>query len=128
MDEKQQELMFKFQMFEQQIRQVQEQLQAVEQGIIDMSSLALGIEELKGKKDKEILAPIGRGIFAKAKLISEELTVDVGGKNFVKKSISETSKIIREQVAKLEDARESLNQTMEKINEELTNVMEENKE
>ena len=59
MDESQQELMFKFNMFEQQIQQLQQQLQAVEQGIIEMQSLDLGLDELIGSKGKEILAPIG---------------------------------------------------------------------
>jgi prefoldin subunit 5 len=67
MEKGQQELMFKLSMFEQQIQQLQQQLQAVEQGIVDMNSLSMGLEELKGSKGKEILAPIGRGIFAKAR-------------------------------------------------------------
>ena len=68
-----QELMIKFQMFEQQIQQIQQQLEAVEKGTVELSSLNLGLDELKGAKGKEIMAPIGRGIFAKAKLISEDL-------------------------------------------------------
>ena len=85
MDEAQQELMFKLSMFEQQIQQIQQQLQAVEQGVAELTSLNLGLEEIVGSEGKEIMAPIGRGIFVKAKLLSEELIVDVGGKNFVKK-------------------------------------------
>ena len=75
-------------MFEQQIQQLQQQLQLIEQGIIELDSLALGLNDLEGGSGKEILAPVGRGIFAKTKLVSEELTVDVGGKNFVKKSVN----------------------------------------
>ena len=100
MEQNQQELMFKLSMFEQQMQQLQQQLQAVEQGIVEMNNLNFGLEELVGSKDKEILAPIGRGIFVKTKLLSEELTVDVGGKNFVKKSIPEAKKIINEQIKK----------------------------
>ncbi len=81
MENNEQELMFKFQMFEQQIRAIQQQLQAVEQAIAEMGSLNLGMDELIGKKDNEILAPVGRGIYAKAKLISEELLVDIGENN-----------------------------------------------
>ena len=121
--EKQQELMFKFQMFEQQIRQIQEQMQAVEQGIIDMTNLIVGLEELKGKKGKEILASIGKGIFVKANLLSEELIVDVGGKNFVKKTIPDTVKIIKEQLKKLEQAKEVLDSNMEDIRKELEKTM-----
>jgi len=123
MDEKsQQEMMMKFQMFEQQIQQIQQQLQAVEQGIVEMNSLSAGLDALVGKSGEEILAPIGRGIFTKTKLLSEELVVDVGGKNFVKKNIPETKKIIEEQIEKLEEVKQDLNQNMEQINQELTKV------
>jgi len=118
----QQEIVMRFQMFEQQIRMIQEQQQAVEQAIVDLSSLNFELDELVGKKDEEILSPIGRGIYASAKLTSEELLVDIGNKNFVKKSIPETKIILQNQIKKLEKAKEELNKELEKINTELTNV------
>jgi len=123
MDESQQELMFKLSMFEQQIRQLQQQIQAVEQGIIEMNSLSLGLDEFKGAEGKEIMAPIGRGIFAKTKLLSEELTVDIGRGNFIKKSIPDTKKIIGEQVEKLKDVKKELEDNLEKVGQELEKVM-----
>lgn len=120
MDKNQEELMYKFQMYEQQIMQLQQQLEAVEQAIVEMNSLILGLGELTGAKEKEILATIGKGIFVKTKLISEDLIVDVGGKNFVKKSIPETKKLIQNQVKKLEEVKKELEDNLEKINEELT--------
>jgi prefoldin alpha subunit len=121
-DEKQQELMFKLSVFEQHIRQLQQQIQAVEQAIVDMNSLNFGLDELQGKKDKEIFAPIGRGIFAKTKLISEDLLVDVGGKNFVKKTIPEAKEMISKQVEKLEEAKKELEQNLEQVGKELERV------
>ncbi len=121
-DNNEQELALKFQMFEQQIRMIQEQLQAVDQAILELGSLNLGLDELIGKKDSEILAPMGRGIYANAKLISEELLVNIGDKNFVKKSIPETKRVLQEQIKKLEKIREELNGELDKINAELTNV------
>ncbi|MEK6817328.1 MAG: prefoldin subunit alpha [Nanoarchaeota archaeon] len=118
---KEQELNFKFQMLEQQIMAIQQQLQAVEQTLIDMTSLHIGLDEIK--TDKEILAPVGAGIFAKAKLISEELVVGVGDKNYIKKSIPETKKLIQEQIKKLEIAKEELNFELDKMNEEITKTM-----
>ena len=120
MDKNQEEVMYKLSMYEQQIMQLQQQLEAVEQAIIEMSSLVLGLNELTGSKEKEILAPIGRGIFVKTKLISENLTVDVGGKNFVKKSIPETKELINNQIKKLEEVKKELNENLEEINNELT--------
>lgn len=124
----QQELMIKFSMFEQQIRNLQEQMQAVEKASLDLESIRLGLDEIKTGKDKEILAPIGRGIFVKTKLISDELTVDVGGKNFITKSVDSTKDIIQKQLIKLEDVKKQLDDAMEEINQELTKLMLESQE
>ena len=121
--ESQEEIMYKFSMFEQQIQQLQQQLQAIEQTITEMNSLNFGLDDLKGSKGKEILAPIGRGVFTKTKLDSEKLIVDIGGKNFVEKSISETKEIIKEQIGKLENAKKEIENSTEEINKELTKLM-----
>lgn len=112
--ENQQELMYKLQMFEQQMQQMQQQIQSVEQGIIDLSNLNLGLDDLVGAKDKEIMTLVGKGIFVKTKLLSEDLVVDVGEKNFVTKSISETKDMITEQLGKLREAKDILTDNMEK--------------
>jgi len=123
MEKDQQELMFKLSMFEQQIQNIQQQLQAVERAINDLSSLVVGLEDLKGAEGKEILAPIGKGIFVKTKVLSEDLIVDVGGKNFVTKKIPDTQKVIKGQVQKLEGAKEELNRALEEINGQLTETV-----
>ena len=122
MEKSQQELMAKLSMFEQQTQHLNQQLQAVSDGIIEMSSLNFALDELKGKTGKEVLSPLGRGIFTKTKLISEDLIVDIGGKNFVKKSIPEAKEIIEDQMKKLEDVKKSLEAEIEKVNEELKNM------
>lgn len=121
----QQEIMFKLSIFEQQIKSIQEQLQLVEQAIVEASSLKTEIEDLKKSKDKEIMASIGKGIFTKARISDENLLVDVGGRNFVKKTISETQEIIEGQVDKLKDVKDELEGKLEEINQELTKVFEE---
>ena len=125
MEEDQQELMFKLSMYEQQIQQLQQQLQAVEQGVFEMVSLNHGLGELVGSVDKKILAPIGRGIFVKTKLLSEDLTVDIGNKTFVKKSIPEAQEMIKEQLGKLEDVKRELNDSLDKVGEDMQRVVEE---
>jgi len=128
MEKEQQEIMFKLSMFEQQIQQLQQQLQAVEQGIVEMESLNIGLNELIGSIGKEILAPIGRGIFVKTKLVSEDLIVDIGEKKFVKKTIPETKKLIEEQIGKLKEVKGELEESLEKVSEELQEVMNEARE
>ena len=117
------ELTKKFQMFELSIRQIQEQLQIIEQTIQDMGVISEGLEELKGMTGEEIMAPIGKGIFVKAKLLSEELMVNIGNEKFTKRSINETKDLIEKQKVKLDNTREILEGELEKINEEITKEM-----
>jgi prefoldin alpha subunit len=123
--EKKQELIFRLGIFEQQIHQLQEQMDAVEKGINDLGALSFGLDELKGSIGKEILSPLGKGIFVKTELKSEDLTVEIGGKNFVKKSIPETKEIIEEQIKKLIAVKEELNKNLEGISSEMTRTLEE---
>jgi len=122
-NEKQQEMIYKFSVFEQQMRQIQEQLQLIEQGMNDLVSLKEGIESIKGKKNNEIFAHVGKGIFVKAKLLSEDLIVDIGKKNFVKKNINETKVMIDKQVKRLEEIHDNLNSSVEEINEEMVKLI-----
>ena len=117
------ELMIKFSMFEQQIRQIQQQLEVIERNIVEMSSLNLGLEEFKGAEGKEILSQVGKNIFVKTKLLSEDLIVDIGNGNLVKKDIGGTRKLIGEQTKKLEKIRDELNSALENINQEMTNLI-----
>ena len=123
MDQRQQELFYRLNLYEQQIRHLQEQLQAVEQSSVELESLSLALEELKGKKDSEIMAPIGRGIFIKSKILEETLLVDIGGKNFVKKTIGETRKLIDDQVGKLEQVKKELEDNTENLSNEIQELI-----
>jgi prefoldin alpha subunit len=110
-------------MFEQQMQQIQQQLQAVEQGVAELNDLNKGLDDLVGKKDNEILAQIGRGIFIKANLISEDLIVDIGGKKFVNKSIPEAKGMIDKQIAKLMEVNEQLTKSMNELNGEVMKMI-----
>ncbi len=123
--EKKQEMLFRLSMFEQQAHSLQEQIEAVEQGIGELGSLNFGLDELTDGFGKEILAPVGRGIFVGATVSSEALTVDVGGKNFVKKSIPETKEIIEEQIKKLAAVKGDLNDALEKMSDEMEKTLKE---
>ena len=123
MDKEQHELLQKLGMFDQQAQAINQQLQIVDENIASLDILELGLDGLSGSVEKEILAPIGQGVFVKTKLLSEELLVDVGKKHFVKKSIPETKEIIKEQSIKLEEIKADLNLKLEEINQELTSLI-----
>jgi prefoldin alpha subunit len=125
-EEKQKELFFKFQIFEQQIQNLQQQIESVERAIVEMGNIFSGIPNLN--QNKEIFAPIGKGIFAKAKLVSEELLVDIGGGRFVKKTIPQTKELIRKQTVNLENIKKELEHSLEEINSEITRTFIESQE
>lgn len=120
-----QEIIFKLSMFEQQLQQLQQQLQAVESGIKELQSLHLGLGDVPGSVGKEVFARIGRGIYTKAKIVSEDLIVNVGENNFVNKSVPETRKMIEEQVEKLKEVEAELEQNIESANKEFLEMVQE---
>jgi len=127
MDEKeqqeQQEILFKLSVLEQHTNQLQQQLEAVDQGIIELESLDLDLNELIGAEGKEVLTSVGKGIFTRTKLLSENLIMEVGGGNFVKKSVPETQKVIKEQIKKLEEVKEELNGNLNLVHKEIEKVI-----
>jgi prefoldin alpha subunit len=123
--ENNQEIVFRLSMLEQQLQQLQQQLQAVDRGITELESLNLGLDEIKGAKDKEIFAQVGRGIYVKAKIISEDLTVNIGENNFVNRNVSETKELIIEQIKKLKDVESELDKNIETTNNEFMVIVQE---
>jgi len=125
MEEKnQQEILFKLSLIEQQMQGLHQQLQAVEQGMVELETLKIGLEEFNGSEGKEIIAPLGKGIFTKAKIISDKLIVDIGNKNLVKKSVKDTQKLILEQIGKLREAKKGLNENLEATSKDAEKMIE----
>jgi len=122
-EQEQQELFYKFSMFERQIREIQQQIESIDRGIVDLKTLNFGLNELVNGKDKEIFAALGKGIFVKAKLISEDLNVDIGDGNFIKKSIPDTKALIGEQVTKLNQVKVELENNLMEMDKEITAMM-----
>lgn len=123
-EEAQREKMMKASILEQQMNKLQEQSQIVEQQLAELQALSLHMEDLKKlEKGNEVLASIGKNIFLKTNLVEKELLVDIGSKTLVKKSSSETKKIIEKDIEKLEDIRNKIKIEMEKIISQLQALM-----
>jgi len=122
-NKEQQELFYRFSLYEKQIKELQQQIEAIENGIVELNSLDFGLDELVGNVGKEIYAPFGKGIFVKAKLASEELNVDIGKGNLVKKSIPDTKRLIQEQIKKLEGVKAELENNLEEMGKEINEMI-----
>ena len=114
-----QEKIIQIQGLEQEFNQLNQQLQLIEQNILEIQELHRCLDEIEKSDEKEMLANLGKGIYIPVEIKDKKLTVEVGDKNFVRKSIPDTKKIIEEQNEKLvlskKDAEERLMQLQSEI-------------
>ena len=122
-EKKQQEMFMKFGFFEKQIKQINQQLEAIGQALFDLNNLYLDLDKIKD--NQEIIASIGKGIFIRGKTTSKKLMVDIGEGKIIEKTIPETKDLLKNQIQKLDKIKEELEDNLEKINLELDEVVKE---
>jgi len=119
-----QEQIMQIQMLEQEANQLNEQLQLVEQNINEMTELSMSLKEVdEHKEGDEILANLGKKIYLPVEIKDKELIVEVGRGNLVKKSVSETLKIIDEHIKKLKQGKEQITCRVEEIQGEMIKLI-----
>lgn len=104
---------------------LEEQLRIVEQQIKELHEFSEAIKLLENSKEKEILAPVGKGVFIKSEMKEKEFFVDVGSGVYVKKKPSETGFVIDEQIRKLQGLRIQISSEFESLSDELRKLLEE---
>ena len=99
-----------FQVVEEQVKLVTQQLQELNNKILELEYLRQSLDELKTvKKGSEILAPISPGIFVRAQIKdTEELLVNVGANSVVTKDVEDTKKLLNTQQGEIEKIRETM--------------------
>jgi len=96
-------------MLEEQIGQMEEQMRIVDREILEIQSLILSLDEIKGTKNKEVIVPLGKDIFVKSLIAKDnEFLVNIGSKTIVKKNAEETKKLLEEKKEKFLEAREKI--------------------
>ena len=100
-----------------QLKQMQAQVQALDEHSIELSSIVGNIEELKAfESGREILVPFSEGIFARANLQdSKELIVNVGSGILVRKSLSETAELLSKRISDINGQKEMLINELQEI-------------
>ena len=119
------ELLMKLSMLEQQANEQAEQIQAIDNQISELESLKLSLSKMEKSKGKEMLAPLGRGIFIKTEVKEEKLFVNVGSKTLVKKTPKETAEIIDNQIKEMGRVKAHLLGNIEQINQSLSGLINE---
>jgi prefoldin alpha subunit len=101
----------------------EKQLEFVQQQITELDEFSKTLEELEKNTEKEMLAPIGKGVYAKAIRKDEKLFVEVGAGVMVRKTPDEARKIIEEQIKKFTQTRVQLTAQLEKFREEFGKML-----
>ena len=116
-EKKVQEMYMEFQMLEQHIRQMQKQLEAVTQQLIELTVTSSSLDEFnKIKPGKEIFVPLSSGIFAKASVKDTSgLLVNVGANVVVQKDVASTKKLIQKQMEEIKKIQGQIADDLEKL-------------
>jgi prefoldin alpha subunit len=95
----------------------------VDQQIIEMEALKDALVNLGKEGKKEILANIGKGVFAQAEMKSKEVLVNIGNNIVLKKTPEETKKIIEQQVVQLMDFKQQFMLQLEATQSQLRDLV-----
>lgn len=116
-ENKAQEVYMEFQVLEQRIKQLQQQLEAVTNHLMELNATGNSLEEFrKIKNEKEVFVPLSSGIFAKASVKdTSELLVNIGANVVVKKDIDSTKAIISNQIEEIKKIQKQMLNELEKM-------------
>jgi len=99
-----------YQMEEQQIRQLQQQLEKLEAQTLEIAAVEQSIGDMaKAKQGAEVLVPVSGGIFFRANIKdNSSFLVNVGSGVVVKKDVEGTKQLIRDQATEMDKFKEQV--------------------
>jgi prefoldin alpha subunit len=100
----QQELFQQAQMLEQELQRVEQHRKAIEEELMQISQFNTQLRSIPQAKDMKLLAPLGRGVYARTKVESSTLLVQVGAGVVVERKIDEVQSLLEKNVSQLQQA------------------------
>ena len=121
-----QEILQRAVMLRQQSEEVEKQLDFLKEQIAELEKFSESLKIIKENKNKEIIAPMGKGVYVKASRDEKEkLFVEVGAGILIRKTPEEAEKIIENQISKFNAVKIQLNQQLSEFAAEFGKMMEE---
>ena len=117
------DIVYRAAMLQQQSEEIESRLQFVNEQIQELEQFSGDLRVLDKNDNKEILASLGKGVYAKSELKDKKLFVQVGAGVVIKKSINETIEVIGEQIKRFEEARVQLKMQLESYAQELKRMV-----
>ena len=108
----------------QQHETLQEQLNVVEQQLLELQHFREELSMLSAKENTQILAPLGKSVFAPVNFNkNEKIFVEIGAGYFVKKNISEAEKVVEEQTARFHEFKAQLSAEISSLTMQLEQML-----
>ncbi len=102
---------------------LQEQIKAVEQQLLELQRFREELDALASKPHSQILAPLGKSVFAPVNFTpSEKVFVEVGAGYFVKKNISEAKLVVEDQTKRFHEFKAQLSAEMSNLTAQLEQI------
>ena len=106
-----------FQLIDQQIKHLQQQLLVLEQQAVEMSAIHDSLEGLKDIRPKtKAFATLGQGVFVEATLDeTQHVIMDVGADVRVRKTVPEAQKAVQQQLDEIKKVSDSMETQVKKL-------------
>jgi len=102
------------------MKQLDEQLRVMEQQMYDNQMTESALEDISGKKNSEIMLPLGGGIFIPGKVEStDKVVIHLGNKVFAKKKLEDAKKFLQKQKDRMTREGERIGKEMQMIFEKM---------
>jgi|SRR3989338_6311607 len=108
------ELLMRAQTLQNESQEVENNIKIINEHVEELTKFKENLDFLDKNDEKDILASLGRGVYAKSKIVDDKnLFVEIGAGVVIKKTPAETKKVIEEQIRKFGEARLQLEAQLE---------------
>ena len=124
--DKMSELIYRLRLYESQAKVISDQLNLIEFKINELINAREFIDNLKNMEEgHEVLLPIGGGIYIRARLAdNSKVMMDLGANVIVLDSVDKIRGMVEEDIKKLNDSKNNLENQLNKIIEESRKIQE----
>ncbi|NOX71824.1 MAG: prefoldin subunit alpha [Candidatus Micrarchaeota archaeon] len=113
-----------YQLLKNTVEDMEKQMVAVEQKMVELKATQLAIEEIKKiRAENEILVPMGTGIYGHGKITDKEtLLVDVGANILMEKNPEAAEKFINERMNEIKDIERKIKNDMGQLANKMNEI------
>ncbi len=111
------------QLLHQESEGLEERLRFIDQQLSELTQFNVDLGTLSVRTSNEMLASLGRGVFARCAFVGTELFVDIGAGVIVKKTVPEVRTIISGQLQNLQTLRAETHEQLQKMQREFEHIL-----